>query len=197
MVSSLVSITFDSPQLGKILKQNIQIFQNIDPNICLILFFFRKGPGNSFSTTFCVWFFKKNVSHILLYSKQTFVDLEDVLKMSSTRLQRYNFTSSKTSWRLLEDILQRRLEDVLKTCLKDKSWRRLEDMSLRHVLKTSWRHVLKTSWRYYGDKQNTYWEYLYTYLGITNLNVYLTSLYFTNLYLTILRRIQNVLIRTQ
>ena len=57
-----------------------------------------------------------------------------VLKTSSTRLQRNNFTSSKTSckdvlktsWRRLEDVLQdekllrrRHLEDVLKTCLED------------------------------------------------------------------------------
>ena len=27
--------------------------------------FFRKGPGNSFPTTFCVWFFKENVSYII------------------------------------------------------------------------------------------------------------------------------------
>ena len=41
------------------------------------------------------------------------------------------------------------------------------------VFKTSWRLVLKTSWRHYGDKQNTYWGYLY----LTNLNVYLTNLF--------------------
>ena len=71
------------------------------------------------------------------------------------RLQRNNFTSSKTfgrhlgrrkivtlktSWRRLEGMSWRRLEDM--------SWRCLEDMSWRHVLKTSWRHVLKTSWRH-------------------------------------------------
>ena len=52
-------------------------------------------------------------------SQQIFVGLEDafktssrhVLKTSSTRLQRNNFTSSKTSWGRLEDLLQ----DVLKT----------------------------------------------------------------------------------
>ena len=92
-----------------------------------------------------------------------------VLKTPSTRLQRNNFTSSKTSWR-----------HVLK-------------MSWRHVFKMSWRHALKTSWRHYGDKQYIYWGYLY----LTNLNVHLTNIYFTNLYLTILRRIQNALIRTQ
>ena len=29
--------------------------------------FFRKGSGTSFSNTFCVWFFKKNVSHVTFY----------------------------------------------------------------------------------------------------------------------------------
>ena len=65
-------------------------------------------------------------------------------------------------------------------------------MSCKDVLKTSWRHVLKRSWRQYGDKQNTYWGYLY----ITNLNLYLTNLHLTNLHLVILRRIQNALSRT-
>ena len=139
-------------------------------------------------------------------SQKTFVGLEDVfktpskhvLKTSSARLQDNNFTSSKTSWRRLEDILQ----DVLKTSWKTKncyaedvlktSWRHVLKTSWRHVLKMSWRHVLKTSWRHYGDKQNTYWEYLY----LTNLNVYLTNLYLTNLHLTILRRGQNASSRT-
>ena len=61
-----------------------------------------------------------------------------VLKTSSTRLQRNNFTSFKTSWR--------RFEDALKTSCKT-SWRRLEDMS--------WRYLEEISWRHYGDKQNT------------------------------------------
>ena len=75
-----------------------------------------------------------------------------VFKTSSTRLQRNNFSSSKTSWGRLEDVLEdekllrwRRpqdvlkicledvmktcLEDALKTCLEDISWRRLEDVS--------------------------------------------------------------------
>ena len=103
------------------------------------------------------------------------------------------------SWRRLQHVLSvkilrlpRPLEDVLMASLLGRqiivtlktSSRRLEDMS--------WRHVLKTSWRHYGDKQYIYWRCLYQ----TNLNVYLTNLYFTNLYLTILRRIQNALIRT-
>ena len=106
------------------------------------------------------------------------------------------------SWRRLQHVfsvtilrLPRRLEDVLKTSWKTKncyaedvlkmSWRHVLKTSWRHVLKMSWRHVLKTSWRHYGDKQNTYWGYLY-----------LTNLYLTNLHLTILRRIQKELSRT-
>ena len=101
-----------------------------------------------------------------------------VLKTSSTRLQRNNFTSSKTYWRRLEDILQ----DILKTSWRrlgkrqivtlktswrhalrtswrhvlKTSWRHVLKTSWRHVLKMSWRHVLKTSWRHYGDKQKKY-----------------------------------------
>ena len=97
------------------------------------------------------------------------------------------------SWRRLQHVfsvtiirLPRRLEKVLKTSCKTKN------CYTEKVLKTSWRHILKTFWRHYEQKQNTYWRYL----DLTNLNVYLTNLYFTNLYLTILRRIQNALIRT-
>ena len=101
---------------------------------------------------------------------QTFVGLEDVLKTCPEEVL-------KTC---LEDVLKTCPEDVLKTCLED-------------VLKTCLEDLLKILWR----QKNTYWGYLYSYLGITNLNVYLTSLYFTNLYLTILKRIQNALNRTQ
>ena len=101
-------------------------------------------------------------------SQQIFVGLEDVLT-SSTCLQRNNFSSSKASWRRLEDIFQRRLEDILKT-------------SLRQKIVT-----LKTSSGRLGDKQNVYWGYLY----LTSLKVYITNLYFANLYLANLRRIQN------
>ena len=89
-----------------------------------------------------------------------------------------------TEWRRLE----RRKIVTLKT-----SWRHVLETSWRHVLKMPWRHILKTSWIHYGGKQNTYWRYLY----LTKLNVQLANLYFTNLFLTILRRIQNALIRAQ
>ena len=34
---------------------------------CVQFLFFRKGPGFNFPTTFCVWFFKKNVSYFMFY----------------------------------------------------------------------------------------------------------------------------------
>ena len=119
--------------------------------------------------------------------------------MSSACLKRNNFTSSERSWRRLPKTSWRRLEDILQDALKT-SWKKkncyAEEVfktSWKHVLKTSWRHVLKTSWRHYGYKQNAYWGYL----CLANLSVYLANLYFTNLYLTILKRIQNALIKTQ
>ena len=84
------------------------------------------------------------------------------LKTSSKRLQRNNFSSSKTSWRHLEDILQIRPEDVLKTPWKT-YWKRLggrkivrlETSCLQDVFKTCLQDVFKT---FTG---NIYWEYLY------------------------------------
>ena len=124
---------------------------------------------------------------------------------SSTRLQRNNFSSSKTSWRRLEDVLKMFCKHILKT-----SWRRLEHIS-QDVLKTSWRglqdvledekllrwrrleDVLKTCLE---DVLKTSWRQTKCLLGIsvsnhgllTNLNQYLTNLYLTNLYFTNLRR---------
>ena len=113
---------------------------------------------------------KRSCKNVLKTSWKRLEDLlQDVFKTSSRRLGRQKIVTLQTSWR----------------CVQDMSWRRLEDMSL------------KMSWRFYEEKQNTYWGHLYTYLGITNLNVYLTRLHFTNLYLTILTRIQNALIRAQ
>ena len=95
-----------------------------------------------------------------------------VMKTSSTRLQRNNFTSSKTSWRRLAKTFWKRFEDVLKTSCKT-SWKRLQDVlktswktkkwyaedilkkSWRNVLKASWRHVFKMSWRPLKDFMET------------------------------------------
>ena len=115
----------------------------------------------------------QNICKIAIIVQQTFVSLEHVLKTSSThvlktvsrRLQRNNFTSSKTSWRRLEDILQ----DVLKTSCKTSwrrlgrrkivtlktSWRRLEDMSWRRLEDMSWRCLEDMSWRRLEDIMET------------------------------------------
>ena len=59
VVCSLVSITFNSPQLA---KQKIYIYIS---NFRILIqkyaqfWFFRKGYGNGSSTTFCVWFSRK------------------------------------------------------------------------------------------------------------------------------------------
>ena len=90
-------------------------------------------------------------------TQQIFVDLQDtlktswrhVLKRSSTRLQRNNITSSKTSWRHLQDVKfdekllrWRRLQDILKTCLED-----VLNTYLENILKTCLEDVFKMSWR--------------------------------------------------
>ena len=102
--------------------------------------------------------------------------LEDVFNTSSAlTILRLLRRLAKTFWRRLKDVLRtssRRLGRREIVTLKT-SWRHILKTSWRHVLKTSWRHVLKTSWRHYGEKQNTYWEYLY----LTNLNVHLPNLY--------------------
>ena len=100
--------------------------------------------------------------------QQTFVGLQDVLKTSSrhvlktssTRLQRNNFSFSKTSWKMKncysEDVFKTSWKHVLTTFWWT-SWRHVLKTSGRHVLKTSWRQVSKTSWRRLGDKQDVYW----------------------------------------
>ena len=98
---------------------------------------------------------------------------------SSTRLQRDNFSSCKTTWTRLG------------------RWKMvtLKKTSSRHVFSKSWRYVFKTFSRRLGDKQNVYdiWGYLY----LTNLNLHLANLYHTILYLANLWQIQNALIITQ
>ena len=67
-----------------------------------------------------------------------------VFKTSSTRLERNNFTSSKTSWRRLEDVLKtswRRLEDAWLRQIYYSWPKRLEDVFLRQRRKTSSRRL--------------------------------------------------------
>ena len=135
-------------------------------------------------------------------SQQTFVGLQDVLKTSSrhvlktssTRLQRNNFTSSKTSWRRLEDVFKtshktssrrigRRKIVTLKTSL-----RRLEDMPWRYVLKASWRYTLKMSWRQ---------AKILLVISVSNKSKWVSNKsLFHKLCLRNLRRIQNASLRT-
>ena len=60
---SLVSIYCDSPQLA---IQKNKLYKTLDywPRDMPNFIFFRKGSGISFSTTFCAWFFKKNLSPV-------------------------------------------------------------------------------------------------------------------------------------
>ena len=74
---------------------------------------------------FCTLFMQYPSKHLL------------VSKTSSTRLQRNNFTSSKTSWRPFQDLSQDVLEDE-----KLLRWSRLQD-----VFKTYLEDVFKTSRR--------------------------------------------------
>ena len=76
-------------------------------------------------------------------AQQTFLVFQDVFKTSSRRLQRNNFSSSKTSSRRLQDVfktfsrrLLRCLSDVLQLCLQDV----LEDKK-NVALKTSSRRL--------------------------------------------------------
>ena len=82
------------------------------------------------------------------------------MKTSSKSLQRNNFSSSETSWRRFEVVMEmswRSLENIL----EDKKllrWRYLQDVfkaCLQEVFKTCLQDVFKT---FTG---NVYWEYLY------------------------------------
>ena len=136
-------------------------------------------------------------------TQQTFVGLEDVLKMSSRhvlrRLQHVFIVAILLLPRRPQDVFKTSCKDVFKTSRKTSSrrpWRRkivTLKTSSRRLVDMSWRYILKMSLRRLGGKQNVYWWYLH----LTNLNVYLTYLCLTNLYLTNLRQIQNALLRTQ
>ena len=65
-VYSLVSRYFDIPQISKQWKQTSYKFRLLIERY-IQFWFFRKGSGNSFFTTFCVWFSKKTM-FLMLYS---------------------------------------------------------------------------------------------------------------------------------
>ena len=103
------------------------IWISITPaNICW--FSRRLEEVNSSQVTF--------ISDIRIYNYKIYKFQKHVFKTSSKHLQRNKFSSSKTSWRRLENDLEEEkllrrglVEDVLKTsCLEDVMfWRRLED----------------------------------------------------------------------
>ena len=98
-----------------------------------------------------------------------------LLQTSSTSLQWNSFTSSIRLENIFEDVLKTCLEDVLETCLED-------------ILKICLENVLNTLWRQT--------KYLLG-LSVSNKLKCISNKYiFPKLYLTILRRIQNTLIRT-
>ena len=92
----------------------------------------------------------------ICWSSRRLEDVFHVLKTFSTRLQRNNFSSYKTSLRRLA-----------KT-----SWRRLGRQKIV-TLKTSWRHVSKTSWR---QTKCLLGISVSNHGLLTNLNRYLTNL---------------------
>ena len=53
------------------IKTNFKTFQTVDPETCAILIFI-KGSWTGFLTTFCVWFFKKNISHVTFFNWPNF-----------------------------------------------------------------------------------------------------------------------------
>ena len=72
-------------------------------NICKLSYWKLHVEGFGRSDLVMSWpFVRISVDHKC--TQQTFVDLQDVLKTSSARLQRNNFSSSKTSWRLLQNV---------------------------------------------------------------------------------------------
>ena len=95
---------------------------------------------------------ERHRDYIIEISQQTFVG-----QTSSARLQRNNFTSSKTSWRCLAKTSWTRLEHVFKTSRKT-SWRRLEDvledeklLRWRRLQDMFWRRLEDISWRRLQD----------------------------------------------
>ena len=123
----------------------------------------KETPTQALPCEFCKifmnnFFYRTPSIAASVIAQQRFVGLQEVLKTSwrhvlktsSARLQRNNFSSSKTSWRCLEDIFARRLEDILKTSWRRMIktnifvWRRMSKANIFVLIKTSWRRLLKT-----------------------------------------------------
>ena len=70
VVTSLVSILFNSPWLGNTVKINWIKFQTVDPKKCSILIFLGKGLGLVFSLLLCMIFQEKYLSWYTLLNNQ-------------------------------------------------------------------------------------------------------------------------------
>ena len=117
------------------------------------------------------------------------------LLVFKTRLQRNNFTSSKTSWRRLTKTSWRRFQDLSQDVLKTSS-RRLGRREIV-TLKTSWRHVLKTYLEYVFKTSRRQTKFLLV-ISVSNKSKCVSNKsLFHKLYLRNLRRIQNASLRTQ
>ena len=68
-VNALFLIYLGRLPLGHTTKTSYIAFQNDDPEICSILIFV-KGSGTSFPTSYCAWFFKKNISQFIFITDQ-------------------------------------------------------------------------------------------------------------------------------
>ena len=67
-----VSPSINCRGLEYTIKTNLITFQTVGPEICSILIFIKRS-GTSVSTTYCVWFFKKNISHVIFFNGRNFI----------------------------------------------------------------------------------------------------------------------------
>ena len=69
MVSPLISRCFGRPRLGHTIKKHFRLLIQRYAQFS----FYEKGSGTSFSTSFCVWCFTENNSHVILYYWPIFI----------------------------------------------------------------------------------------------------------------------------
>ena len=101
---------------------------------------FENGDERIFDGLECN-FYEENLKTALFCNttQQTFVGLQDILKTSLARLQRNNFTSSKTSWRRLAKMTWRSFQDLSQDVFKTS--RKTKNCYAEDVFKTSRRQT--------------------------------------------------------
>ena len=72
VVRTIVFTYFGRPPLGHAIQTNFLTFQTVNPEIFSTLIFIKEY-GTSFSTTICLWFFKKNIAHVIFYYLKNFI----------------------------------------------------------------------------------------------------------------------------